>query len=237
MQNGVFECACPACGEAVSHVASLEDDPIKPISVYGITKLAQEQLIRNCCQSAGIPNITFRYQNVYGPGQSLRNPYTGILSIFTQVIRLGGALNIFEDGLASRDFVFVDDVAEYNVRALESNQNGAKIMNIGSGRRQSILDVVQELSRALGREPRFHVSGQFRIGDIRHASADITGLTLALGEVELVPFAAGVQALVDWAVTLPPDGALASRYAESLEIGRKQGVFIGRDNRADRKFP
>jgi dTDP-L-rhamnose 4-epimerase len=228
MQRGDFEARCPICDGPMMPAASKEEDATAPWSIYGITKLAQEQLMLNTAAAVGIPAIAFRYQNVYGPGQALRNPYTGILSIFTQLIRKDGELNIFEDGLATRDFVFIDDVAEYNVRALNSGLKGTTVINLGTGERQSILDVVRTLGQALGREPRYKVSGQFRVGDIRHAAADITRLRATLGAREFTSFAAGVQQLVDWALRTPLDGEAEQRYRHSLQHMSAAGLFLGR---------
>jgi dTDP-L-rhamnose 4-epimerase len=227
MQQGRFDAQCPVCCGALTPDASREDDPTAPASIYGITKLAQEQLVLNACASAGIPATAFRYQNVYGPGQSLRNPYTGILSIFTQLIRKEGELNIFEDGLATRDFVYIDDVAEYNMRALISDRPGTDVLNIGTGERQTILDVVAALGRALRLTPRYKVTGQFRVGDIRHAAADISRTRAALGTIALTPFYSGVQSLVEWALRLPVDDSVKNKYVQSLAVSSGMGLFKG----------
>ncbi len=95
-------------------MSTTEDSKIHPTSVYGITKQNQEQMVLTVCKSLGIPAVAYRYQNVYGPGQSLSNPYTGILSIFSTRIKNGNSINIFEDGKETRDFVYIDDVVECN---------------------------------------------------------------------------------------------------------------------------
>src|SRR5690606_20496548 len=106
--KGEFEPKCPICNKELILKATDEDSKIHPSSLYGITKQNQEQMVLNICGSIGIPAVAFRYQNVYGPGQSLKNPYTGILSIFSTQMKNGNDLNIFEDGEESRDFVFID---------------------------------------------------------------------------------------------------------------------------------
>jgi dTDP-L-rhamnose 4-epimerase len=115
MQAGRFEVAPPAGSSALELVATDEDSRIHPSSVYGITKQVQEQLVMTVCPTLGIDGVALRYQNVYGPGQSLANPYTGILSIFSNLIMSGKPINIFEDGLESRDFVYIDDVVAATV--------------------------------------------------------------------------------------------------------------------------
>jgi dTDP-L-rhamnose 4-epimerase len=106
MNKGDFEVKCPYCNAVVSVLPTDESSKIHPTSVYGITKQTQEELILTCCKALNIPALSFRYQNVYGPGQSLKNPYTGILSIFSTRLIHNREVNIFEDGTESRDFVY-----------------------------------------------------------------------------------------------------------------------------------
>ncbi|PTX96897.1 epimerase [Spartobacteria bacterium LR76] len=198
LEAGIFETKCPICGAPMEPSASLESDPARPSSIYGITKLAQEQIVSNVCQSHGIPAVVFRYQNVYGPGQSLNNAYTGILSIFTQLLLAGREINLFEDSLPSRDFVFIDDLVEYNVRALSLESDGLEVFNLGSGVRSTLVDLVEALAAALGVELKYFISGQFRVGDIRHAAADLTRLTAGLGAHEFLSLCDGVKQFTDW---------------------------------------
>lgn len=225
LEAGKFECRCPLCMESVIADASREEDPAQPVSIYGITKLAQEQLIANICGSLAIPATIFRYQNVYGPGQSLNNAYTGILSIFTQLLLAGREINLFEDGAPTRDFVFVDDVAEYNVRALENEAPGVTALNVGSGTRATVADLVGALAVALGVEARSFVSGQFRLGDIRHALADLTRLEAALGNREFVPLQEGVSRFVEWVRTQGASADANDRFDRSLGEMQKAGLF------------
>ena len=106
MQKGDFNCKCPICNSDVDLMATSEDSKIHPTSIYGITKQCQEQLVLTVGRAIGIPAMALRYQNVYGPGLSLKNPYTGILSIFSTQIKNNNNINIFEDGKESRDFVY-----------------------------------------------------------------------------------------------------------------------------------
>ncbi|MGY0038962.1 NAD-dependent epimerase/dehydratase family protein [Pedobacter sp. NJ-S-72] len=112
MDKGDFSVKYPGCNQPLELVATDEESKIHPSSVYGITKQNQEQMIMTVCPTIGIAPVAFRYQNVYGPGQSLKNPYTGILSIFSTQIKNGNSINIFEDGRETRDFVFIDDVVD-----------------------------------------------------------------------------------------------------------------------------
>jgi dTDP-L-rhamnose 4-epimerase len=149
--------------------------PVAPASIYASTKLMQEYLLRQAFWGSGVDIGILRLQNVYGPGQSLNNPYTGVISIFRRQIEQGKTLNIFEDGIITRDFVFVDDVvAAFKAIGLVP-QCPTDIIDIGSGEATTILHMAQSLLRQMGRDPaNVQVTGNFRAGDIRYAVADIT---------------------------------------------------------------
>lgn len=225
MEAGRFESTCPHCGKPVSALPSREDDAFGPVSIYGITKLAQEMVIANTAASAGIPSVVFRYQNVYGPGQSLANPYTGILSIFTQLLLGGQAINVFEDGLPTRDFVYVDDVVEYNRRALTAPLSGSVVLNVGTGVRKTIFDLVKALGNALAVETRHFVSGDFRLGDIRHAVADTELLSQTLGSLDFTPLETGVRAFTDWVTSQQLSSQANASFQKSLEEMRGAGLL------------
>ena len=222
---GRFETCCPHCASPVLPEASLEDDPFLPLSIYGITKLAQEQIITTTAAGCDIPCTAFRYQNVYGPGQSLHNPYTGILGIFTQLVLAGREINLFEDAQPSRDFVHVDDVVEYNVRALASTAGESHILNVGSGVRSTLQDLAEAIANGLGRPNRTQISGQFRVGDIRHAAADLTRLRSALGQHAFHSLTGGVKTFTDWVATEGASDQANERFDRSLEEMRQAGLL------------
>jgi len=202
---------CTACGSDLVAIPTLESDPVSPASVYAATKYAQEDLVRIVCQSIDIDHSILRFQNVYGEGQSLKNPYTGILSIFSTRIRRGLDLPIFEDGLESRDFVHVDDVARAIVAAISSPSPVAGVINIGSGIGTSVIDVAQELMTALGIEVPLRVTGEYRIGDIRHNIADISRFCTLLPGGPQISLAEGLARFAAWVNTQPlPDDLLDS---------------------------
>ena len=232
LSAGQFESRCPHCGEPVSPLASLESDPGQPHSIYGITKLAQEQVISQTARNLGIPCVVFRYQNVYGPGQSARNPYTGILTIFTQLALAGREINLFEDGRSTRDFVHVDDIAECNARSLEVRLDGAITLNAGSGRRLTLADCVAALETALQRPVRRQVSGQFRLGDVRHAAADCTALRRTLGFGDFRPFAEGLRDFAEWMTGQGTAGETPERFERSLKEMREAGMLRGPERQA-----
>jgi dTDP-L-rhamnose 4-epimerase len=227
LEAGKFNPHCPICGGSLTETFSKETDNVQPGSIYGITKLAQEQIILNVCEGLGVPAMALRYQNVYGPGQSLKNAYTGILSIFSQLLLQDRPINVFEDGLATRDFVFIDDVTEFNCRAAESLQPGCHVLNVGTGARQTLLDVVLALSAAFQRTPTYSVSGQFRIGDIRHAAADTTRLFETLGKHTFVSFQKGINRFAAWVSTQDIEADANSRYIKSLDEMAGLGILRG----------
>jgi dTDP-L-rhamnose 4-epimerase len=171
-----------------------------PASVYASTKLMQEFLLAQAGEGAAWSATMLRFQNVYGDGQSLRNPYTGVLSIFAQQLLEGRELAIFEDGEIARDFVYVDDVVDALVRAGERELPHGSIIDIGMGEPATILEVAKSLMRALGRpENSYRVTGAFRVGDIRHACADISVADRLLGWKPRVGVDEGLQRLARWA--------------------------------------
>lgn len=194
-------------------VPTAEDAKLHPSSVYGITKQMQESLIMTVCPTLGIEAVSLRYQNVYGPGQSLKNPYTGILSIFSTLIRQDKEINIFEDGLESRDFVYIDDVVEATFLAATAPAAAGQVMNVGSGVATTVNEVVEALSAAYGRAVTSRVSGNYRLGDIRHNVADVSRLASVLGFTPRVPFEEGVKSFADWVLTEPVEG---ESYERSL---------------------
>lgn len=197
-----------------------ESAALHPSSIYGITKQMQESLVMTAAPTFGIVPVALRFQNVFGPGQSLSNPYTGILSIFSGLLREDREVNVFEDGCESRDFVFVDDaVAAAALCALSDEASG--VYNVGSGVATSVLDVAQTLKRILGSASPIRVSGRFRRGDIRHSVADLRRIN-ALGWTPRVGFAEGVRAFVDWVRDQP---AVDGGYERSLREMAARGVF------------
>lgn len=199
---------------AIEVIPTDERATLHPSSVYGITKQMQESLIMTVGPTIGVEPVALRYQNVYGPGQSLKNPYTGILSIFSTLIRQGKEINIFEDGLESRDFVYIDDVVEATFLAATEPAAAGGVFNVGSGVATTVHDVVAALFAAFGTTVPTRVSGNYRLGDIRHNIADTTALRDKLGFTPAVSFSEGVSAFVDWVRTEPVEG---DSYQRSLD--------------------
>ena len=168
------------------------------ILTYGISKSNQEQMVLVACKSLGISAISLRYQNVYGPGQSLINPYTGILSIFSTRILNNNCINIFEDGQESRDFIFIDDVVDATVLAIEDTKLQSCSLNVGSGVSTTVLEVADSLKTLFNSKVDIKITGNFRLGDIRHNRADISKIKKILGFSPKVSFESGLKQYVDW---------------------------------------
>lgn len=222
MAKGDFECHCPKCGGKVTLVATTEDSAIHPSSVYGIGKQVQGQLVHLICKNIGVESVSFRYQNVYGPGQSLTNPYTGILSIFSNRIKSHKGINIFEDGKESRDFVYIDDVVDATIKGLEVLEANGYVFNIGTGISTNVLTVAQTLSKHYGIEVPLSVSGNYRLGDIRHNYADITLARNILGFKPKWTFDEGIKKFTEW---VNQQDLLADNYEASLEEMKQKGLF------------
>ncbi|MDE6717598.1 MAG: NAD-dependent epimerase/dehydratase family protein [Muribaculaceae bacterium] len=222
MSKGDFEVKYPGCATPLILVGTTEDSAIHPGSVYGITKQVQGQLVHLVCRSIGIESVSLRYQNVYGPGQSLSNPYTGILSIFSTRIRNGNGINIFEDGKETRDFVYIDDIVTATVLALTKEGVSGHAFNIGTGVATDVLTVARTLLKHYNRDVELTVSGNYRIGDIRHNFADITKARKLLGFEPAWSFDAGIEQFCKWV-----EGQPVSRdtYAESIEEMKQKGLY------------
>lgn len=197
---------CPRCGAGVVPLATHEDDRLSPASVYAASKLAQEDLVRVNCRALGIQPTVLRFQNVYGEGQSLKNPYTGILSIFSTRIRLGLSLPIFEDGAETRDFVHVEDVARAILASLTARRNAPDTINVGSGIATPIMTMARLLVTEMAGRVAPHVTAQYRVGDIRHNWADITRFADLCGG-PIISLEQGLSRFCAWVQTqpVPPD--------------------------------
>lgn len=203
-------------------VATDEDSKIHPSSVYGITKQNQEQMVLTVCPSIGIAGVAFRYQNVYGPGQSLKNPYTGILSIFSTQIKNGNGINIFEDGKESRDFVYIDDVVDATILGLEKEEANNEVFNVGTGVPTDVITVAESLSKNYGVEVPITISGNYRLGDIRHNFADLTKINRMLGFRPKFSFDEGIKRFTDWVNT---QEVQEDKYQQSIEEMKVKGLY------------
>ncbi|WP_398454959.1 NAD-dependent epimerase/dehydratase family protein [Sphingobacterium thalpophilum] len=221
MDIGDFELHYPGASK-LSLVATDEESKIHPSSVYGITKQNQEQMILTVCPTVGIAGVAFRYQNVYGPGQSLKNPYTGILSIFSTQIKNGNGINIFEDGKETRDFVYIDDVVDATILGLEMDEANNEVFNVGTGVPTDVLTVANELIKNYRVDVPVNISGNYRLGDIRHNYADLSKIKKHLGFEPKVSFAEGIKNFTEWVNT---QEVQEDKYQQSIDEMKARGLY------------
>jgi dTDP-L-rhamnose 4-epimerase len=193
-----WEVECPRCGSALAATPTIEDKPIFPTSIYAITKQDQEQLSLVTGRAYGIPTVALRYFNVYGPRQSLSNPYTGVCAIFSARLLNDKRPVIFEDGEQTRDFTHVSDIVQANLLALESDRADYHAINVGVGIPTSVRQVAEMLAAGLGKRIKPEIVGKYREGDIRHCVADITRARSLLGYEPRVTLEQGIPELLEW---------------------------------------
>lgn len=203
-------------------LATDENSAIHPSSFYAITKQVQEQMIMTMSPYIGINAISLRFQNVYGPGQSLSNPYTGILSIFSNLILSDKQVNIFEDGLESRDFVYIDDVVEAIYRAIINENANGEILNVGSGINTSVIDIAKLLYSYYNKEENYFISGNYRLGDIRHNYANISKLKSILNFQPNISINEGLKYFAKWVLT---QNIIENNYENSILEMKNKGLL------------
>lgn len=222
LAKGVFDPVCSDTGEVLQLMATDETSKIHPTSIYGITKQNQEQMVMVSCAAKGISATALRYQNVYGPGQSLKNPYTGILSIFSTRILNDNDINIFEDGLESRDFVYIDDVVDATILALTQDSANGEVFGIGSGVATSVNEVTQRLIENYKKDINVKITGNYRVGDIRHNYASLSKAQELLGYNPKIDFITGIERFADWVKSQDVGKDL---YEQSIIELKKRGLY------------
>lgn len=223
MLAGDFNFYCPNCGEKMSLLPTTEDCVIKPASLYAYTKYAQEMMLRTMCPAMGIDYTIFRFQNVYGVGQSLKNPYTGILSVFSTLMLENKPVNIFEDGLESRDFINVKDIAKGVIDSINEPKSNGEIINLGSGVNTSVIEIANILKKHYMSGSEIRISGDFRIGDIAHNKADISKAKNILNFNPMISLEVGLKQFCAWVEGQDKDN---SGYERSLSEMERAGMFI-----------
>ena len=222
LDSGNFECKCNHCGGELELMPTDENSKIHPESIYGITKSNQEQMVLMSCESLNISAVALRYQNVYGPGQSLTNPYTGILSIFSTRILNNNSINVFEDGEESRDFVYIDDVIDATILAIQKDIKNNIALNVGSGVSTTVKYLADSLKKLYDSDIEINISGDYRIGDIRHNKADIKKVKEVLGYSPKMSFEVGLRNFVDW---VKRQEIQSDNYEESITEMKKKGLM------------
>lgn len=226
MSAGLFEPVCPVCAASVSLLPTPETAPFSPMSMYGLTKQVQEQAVLLFARTRGINGFGLRYQNVYGPGQSLKNPYTGILAVFSNLARQNQPIEIYEDGLESRDFVYIDDVVEATIRSVNYSGQYVGALNVGSGQATSVMTVAQEIKDFFESSSDIGITGAFRMGDIRHNIADVSQLEKVLDFIPNVSFKQGLINFLSWASDQAPEDK--SAYLRSVKELAARGLMGSR---------
>lgn len=196
LKRGEWALRDPETGQTLEPIGTAEDKPAHPGSMYAISKLNQEQTIMLCGETYGLPTVSLRFFNVYGPRQALGNPYTGVITAFIQRLANGKPLEVYEDGRESRDFVHVQDVVQACLLALENDAANGHVFNVGTGVPLSLMEIAETVTAAFDGPPP-SVSGRFRAGDIRHCHADLTKINRVLGYEPQVSFKAGIDDLVE----------------------------------------
>jgi dTDP-L-rhamnose 4-epimerase len=217
-----WEQHCPRCRATVEPQPTPEDKALIPTSVYAVSKRDQEELCLVTGRSYGIPTVALRYFNVYGPRQSLSNPYTGVCAIFSSQIKHGNAPAMFEDGRQTRDFIDVRDIVRANLLVMDDPRADGRAFNVGTGRATAIADIARLLGRLYGTALEPQSAQKYRAGDIRHCAADIARLR-ALGFAPSVALDDGLRDLVAWG----KQAAAQDRVAEAARELEARGLTRG----------
>jgi dTDP-L-rhamnose 4-epimerase len=194
-----WELRCPFCNDEITPVPTDENKPLNPTSIYAQTKRCQEEMVLLIGKTYGIPSVALRFFNVYGPRQSLRNPYTGVAAIFLSRLLNNKPPYIFEDGNQTRDFIHVKDVARATVLVLEKSNVDYMPVNIGTGKAVSILSIVEFLAELLNLKVKSIISNRYRKGDVRHCYADISRAKNLLDYEPRIDIKEGLKELIIWA--------------------------------------
>lgn len=223
MLNNDFDMYCPSCGQKVKLLKTTEDSEVKPASLYAYTKYAQELMLHTMCPALNVDYTIFRFQNVYGIGQSLKNPYTGILSIFSSLMLEDKPINIFEDGKESRDFINVKDVASGVIASIDNIRANGETINLGSGIGTSVNEITEILKKEYESNSEIKITGDFRLGDIAHNVADISKAEDILNFKTTINFEDGLKQFCKWVSKQDRDN---SGYEKSLKEMQQAGMFI-----------
>lgn len=215
----VWEHACPVCAGPIAATPTPEAKPLHCSSMYAISKRVQEETLLVFGGAYRVPVVALRYFNIYGPRQSLNNPYTGAAAIFLSRLANGNAPLLFEDGDQSRDFIHVRDVARANALSIENDNVQQAVYNVGTGRATTLKELARALARGLGAAIEPEIANRYRTGDIRHCTADASRIEKAIGFRTEVTLEDGMRDLVAWSRSEKPTDKFGGSLAE-LEARR-----------------
>ncbi|MEM4067691.1 MAG: NAD-dependent epimerase/dehydratase family protein [Candidatus Micrarchaeaceae archaeon] len=210
----VWDVQCPISRNKVSPVGIKEEKPPQNLSPYALSKYDSERIAVDYSSLPSRLTFAFRYFNAYGPRQTMSNPYTGIMSIFLSRLKNKKPLIVFEDGKQLGDFIYVEDIATFNVKVLE---RGKRVFNLGIGRTTSLLGIIQMLSSLTGSNVSPKIIGEYRVGDIRHDYAAISNLESTFGSYAFTPLNTVLDELVKWSAN-----EIAMDKVDKTEIERKK---------------
>ncbi|TSC88551.1 MAG: NAD-dependent epimerase/dehydratase [Microgenomates group bacterium Gr01-1014_7] len=198
MSKREWELICPNCKRLLKPVGIPENQPFSCNSVYAVTKQSQEDMVMIFGKAYGIPATALRCFNVYGPRQSLSNPYTGVAAIFLSRLKNSHPPIVYEDGLQTRDFISVYDIADANVVCLDDERSFGKVFNLGTGKPISIKEIAEILAKLLKKNIKPEITEKFRSGDVRHCTADISLIEKILRWKPKWSFEEGMKDLIEW---------------------------------------
>lgn len=220
LRKGDWEVHCPICGAITKSAPTPENAPVGGETVYGLTKVDQEKLVLLWGKQVGVPTVALRYSCTYGPRQSIFNPYTGVIAIFCTRLLNNLPPVLYEDGEQTRDFSFVEDIAGANLFAAESDKLDGLAVNVGSGNGVAIRQVAQILSYALKIDIEPEARGEFRPGEMRHLTSDITKIRFA-GYKSRVELEEGIQRYIDW---IRSQSDIRDYFTEAEQILKSKGI-------------
>ncbi len=198
LEKKQWELVCESCTSVLEPIPTPETRALRPTSVYAITKRDHEELFLSVGQAYGMPTTALRFFNIYGERQSLSNPYTGALAIFSSRILNGNAPLLFEDGLQTRDLIHVSDIVRACLLAFENPQADYQVFNVGTGRATSIRALAEAIQDGLSKKVGLEIAHRFREGDIRHCIADVSKIQKALKFTIQTPLEKGMPLLLAW---------------------------------------
>ncbi|MEW6009465.1 MAG: NAD-dependent epimerase/dehydratase family protein [Candidatus Omnitrophota bacterium] len=218
LKKGDWQVYCPLCNSIVKSIPTKEDKALDSTSIYAFSKRHQEEICLLIGKTYKIPVVALRYFNIYGPRQALSNPYTGVCAIFSSRIKNNHSPIIYEDGLQSRDFIHVSDIARANILAMKDSSFDYKSFNVGSGKPISILEIANILIKLHGKKIKPQIINKYRKGDIRHCFADISKIK-QFGFHASVDFEDGMKDLVQWSKKVKAEDRIELANKELEERG------------------
>lgn len=217
-----WEVKCPHCIKFMTPLLTNEDKLLNGKTIYALSKYFEEKIALALGKQMDIPVVALRYALTYGPRQSLYNPYTGVVSIFsTRILNNLGPV-VYEDGLQTRDFIYVEDVARANLFVVESEKISFQSFNVGTGKPTSVMELIQTLCNTYGKDVKPILRGEFRPGDVRHFVHDSSKLQ-SLGFKPKVSLDEGIARTAEW---IKSHSNIQESFSSAEQLLKKQGVVL-----------